>query len=187
MQMFRALSALSLAASLAPAVLAHDLELGVSSTNQLVMHVLVEQPFDLPVSEFSGFPGYAAADPGFFNAPADDPNNDLFMLPPTADLEFILIASGPHIQIWNDTGSAPMQIGEHYTIGSPFFHVHPLYHSPAGIEGEIYSLQIQIIDLSGQLAASDIYTMTFTPVPEPATSTLLGTLGLGLALRLRRR
>src|ERR1051326_8512371 len=54
--------------------MAHELLVGRSGANQIVMHILVPMPFDLEPSPSPGFDGYAAADPGFVSLGADQPD-----------------------------------------------------------------------------------------------------------------
>ncbi len=152
---------------------AHELQVGRNETNQIIMHIEGGQPFDLEESPFPGFDGFAASDPGFVALPVDNPGEGIFALPSSADLEFELLAADAHIQVWNDTGSAPMLIGERFTMGQPLFHIHPIWHSPDGTPGEEYGIQVRLHDLSGQLAASNAYTILFSPVPEPTAATML--------------
>lgn len=163
---------------------AHELLVGRDAANRIVMHSDAE-PFPLDESPFPGFDGFAASDPGFVALGADRPTENIFALPGTADLEFTLIADEPHIQVWNDTGTAPMEIGESFTMGQPLFHVHPIWHSPDGTPGETYTLHIRLHDLSGQLSDSASYPIAFTPVPEPTAAA--GLVLAALTVICRRR
>src|SRR5262245_3764588 len=111
---------------------AHELLVGRSSSDQILLHIEGEMPFDLGESPFPGFDGFAAADPGWVATDEDLPAEGLFMLPPGSDLEFILLAATPHIRVWNDRGTAPMEIGETFHIGQPLFHSHPIWQSVDG-------------------------------------------------------
>ena len=164
---------LSLGLATAAQALAHELQVGRNESNQIIMHIEGGQPFDLEESPFPGFDGFAASDPGFVALPVDNPGEGIFALPSTADLEFELLGADAHIQVWNDTGTAPMLVGERFTMGQPLFHIHPIWHSPDGTPGEEYGIHVRLHDLSGQLTASDAYTILFTPVPEPTTAAML--------------
>lgn len=170
-------------ASLTTAAFAHELQVGRTASNQIVMNILGGQPFDLEESPFPGFDGFAASDPGFVAIVEDDPNTGTLVLPTSSFLKFTLVGIDAGIQIWNDSGSAPMNVGETYTLGQPLFHVHPIWHSPAGIPGNLYDIQIQLFDQTGVLSASPVYTFVFTPVPEPGSLSLL----LAPALVILRR
>lgn len=162
---------------------AHELLVGRNAENQIAMH-FDDEAFELPVSEFEGFPGFAAADPGFVATAVDRPGEGLFMLPDTVDLAWTLLAISPELQLLNDNGSGPLGIGESYSLGAPLFHVHPLWHSPTGTPGAEYSLTLRIHDRNEALSDSGEYTLRFTPTPEPASAVLML---LGAAALLRRR
>lgn len=169
------------AGSLAPA---HELLVGRNAANQVVMHLVGGPVYDLPLSPFPGIVGFAAADPGFVANGDDNPGEDIFIMPPTSDIEFVLISADPHIAVWNDTGSAPMNIGQVYHIGSGIFHNHPVWQSPDGTPNTVYALAIQLRDRTGQLSDSVVYSIGFRPVPEPGVAALLLA---GAAVAARRR
>ena len=166
------------------AAVAHQLLVGRNSQNQIVL-ILDDGPtYDLPLSSLPGFPGFADAEPGFVGNGDDMPADDFFSLPIAADLEFQLVSAQPHIQVWNDTGTAPMTPGQVYHLGMGQFHNHPVWHSPDGTPNEVYSLTIQVRDRTGLLSNSANSTIGFRPVPEPAT---VGLLVRGAAILARRR
>lgn len=145
---------------------AHELLVGRTAANQILLHIEGETPFELGESNFPGFDGYAAADPGWVATDEDLPEEGMFMLPPACDLEFVLLDATPHIQVWNDTGTAPMQIGEAFHIGQPLFHSHPIWHSPDGVPGELYTLTVRLRDRAGLLSQSDIALIEFEVIPS---------------------
>ena len=144
---------------------AHELLVGRSAGNQILLILEGEIPYELGESTFPGFDGYAEADPGWVATDEDLPAQGLFMLPPTCDIEFVLLDGTPHIQVWNDTGTAPMQIGETFHIGQPLFHSHPIWQSPDGVPNEIYSLTIRLRDSNGVLTQSVEHVIPFEVIP----------------------
>jgi len=166
---------------------AHELQVGRNNSNQVAMNILGGQPFEIRESELPGFDGFAAVDPGFVSLLEDDPNTGLFLLPQTSFIKFTLLGIDPGLQIWNDTGTAPMNVGETYTVGIPLFHTHPVWHIPSGAPGNVYAAQIQLFDQSGILSPGPIYTLTFAAVPEPATISLVMLAALTAAYRQRRQ
>lgn len=177
----RAVSIVAVVIAAAPIVSGHELLVGRLG-DHIHMHYDAE-PFEIPVSPFPQYPGYADTDPGFVALPVDLPDGDLFTLPPQADIVWTLLAISPGMHVLNDTGTAYLNVGESYTLGMPLFHVHPLWHIPDGVVGEVYSVTIRLHDRSGTLEESEDYQIDFTPVPEPATAALL----LATAALLRRR
>ncbi len=169
----RSLAGFALAALTIDPVFAHELLVSRTPENALRMEMINGPIYHLEPSEFPEFPGFVSFDPGFVALAVDDPGTDRFRLPDASDIEFVLIGAEPHIQVWNDTGTAPMLIGETFSIGAPLFHAHPVWHSPDGTPGEHYHLQIQLRDRAGLVADSPVYTVGFEPVPEPASLALL--------------
>jgi hypothetical protein len=153
---------------------AHELLVGRSSTDQILLHIQGDMPFDLGESPFPGFDGFAEAEPGWVATTEDLPDEGLFLLPGGSDLEFVLIASTEHIRVWNDTGTAPMQIGETYHIGQPLFHNHPIWQSLDGVPGEVYSLTVQLRDRNALLSESEYYVLEFEVTPTIAPGDIDG-------------
>jgi hypothetical protein len=147
-----------------PFSVAHELLVG-QVDGQIVMH-FEEEPFELVESEIPGFPGFADVNPGFVALSSQMP--DLSPLPSGADLEWELLGHMPQILVLNDAGTAYMNVGDTFHIGTPIFHSHPLWHSPNGVPGEVYTLSLRLHDLAGLLTDSEEYTIAFTPIPEPS-------------------
>ena len=170
--------------TLAEIAAAHQLLVGRNGANRIVMELDDGPVYDLGPSFIPGIDGFADAEPGFVGNGDDFPAEDFFMIPPTADIEFVLISAEPHIAVWNDTGSAHMLVGETYHVGVGFFHNHPVWHSPDGTPGEVYELEILLRDRAGLLSDSEVYAIGFRPVPEPGMALMLL---VGAAAVARRR
>jgi len=136
-----------------------------SAAGQLQVGIDFAQPSRLPVSVFPGMPGYATGEMGLHSAAFDEPTNDLFQLSPEADCRLILVAKDPGIEVWNDHGSAFMEVGEEFYIGTAPFDTHPLWNIVHGQPGDSYSLTLKVRDLKGVYADSAPFVLSFTPDP----------------------
>lgn len=165
--------------------LGHELLVSMSANNAIQVELINGPVYELPASEFPEFPGFVDFDPGFVALPVDDPATGRFELPAGSDIEFLLVGADDHIQVWNDTGTAPMNIGDTFSIGVPQFHSHPTWHSPDGTPGEQYNLFIQLRDRNGLVANSPVTTVGFMPVPEPSSLALMVLAGTAIAFSRR--
>lgn len=149
-----------------------ELHIGRSSTGQLKVEVGFSQPHELEPSVFPGITGHATGLLGIHSIDFDEPTNDLFLLSTNADLKFVLLAKDAGMEIWNDTGSAYMNVGESFNIGQPAFDTHPIWNIPAGVAGIEYSVTIKVHDLTGTHSDSDSIVLSFTPaqIPRPQLS-----------------
>jgi hypothetical protein len=143
------------------------------------------EPFEIPVSPFSGINGYATADVGFHSAAVNDPYNNFYTLSGGANFEFILTAKDLGIEVWNDHGTGFMSIGDAFSIGHPIFDTHPVWNITTGAPGNVYSVSITLHDLAGIYADVPL-TLSFTPVPESGTLALF-LAGSAAALCFRAR
>ncbi len=141
------------------------MQIGQSLAGQLKVNVDFIQPLGLEFSTIPGFPGFATGDVGFHSAAADDETADFLELSPLADIRFILLAKDPGMEVWNDTGSAPMRLGESFYMGPAFFDTHPIWDIVSGIPGQTYSLTLVIHDVNGVLRDSEPLVLQFTPAP----------------------
>jgi hypothetical protein len=140
-----------------------EIDIGRTAAGQIKLAVEFEQPLELPLSIFPGISGYATGEMGVHSVFFDDPANDLFQISPSADLRFILLAKDAGMEVWNDTGSAYMNIGESFYIGPAPFDTHPVWNLVTGTNGGAYSLTIKVHDLNGIYSDSDPVSFSFTP------------------------
>ena len=150
-------AALSVAAARADLT---EIIIGRDAAGRLQIRTEGTAPIELDPSVFPGFPGWAEAEPGFESTTLDEPEDDFYIPAAAADLEWILIAAGPGIQVLNETGSGPMAVGETYHLGNPFFDIHPLWHI-AGPGPDTF-IRIRIHDRAGQYTDSAILELAFT-------------------------
>lgn len=167
--MRRSLGAIAAVVLAAQTAFAHE-EILVGTDGAGKLTALVDEPFELPESIFQGYDGWASGFPGFFADPAaSDPNEAIFALPDGSDLEFELLRFDPGMRVLNDHGSAYLELGERYHLGGVFFDVHPLWNITDGVVGDPLTMDIRIYDRNGLSSQSEEITLTFIPVPEPAT------------------
>lgn len=150
----------------APLVLADETEIlvGHSAAGQLKVDPGFTQPLELEVSIFPGISGYATGLLGMHSSDLDEPGNDFFKLSTAANLRFILLAKDPGMEVWNETGSGYMGIGETFLVGQPPFDTHPIWNLVAGPPGTAYSLTLKLRDLNGVYQESAPFLLSFTPV-----------------------
>ena len=73
------------------------------------------------------------------------------------------MAKDPGMEVWNDTGSGFMGIGESYFIGPPPFDNHPIWNLLGGSPGSAYSLTLRFHDSNGVYPDSAPVILSFTP------------------------
>ena len=140
-----------------------EILVGRSAVGQLKVDLGFTQPLTLEASVFPGITGYATGLLGVHSTDLDNPANDFFRLLTTSDLRFILLAKDPGMQVWNDTGSAYMGIGEMFFIGQAPFDTHPVWNVVTGTPGISYSLTLKLRDLNGVYTDSAAFLLSFTP------------------------
>src|SRR5262245_57582022 len=99
--------------------LAHGINVGRTIENRLAVSFEEPMPFPLDESTFPGVPGFAEAGPGFSSL--HEPEGDLIPLEGLSEIEFVLLAADPGMQVWNDRGDAPLAVGETFYLGFPEF------------------------------------------------------------------
>ncbi|MCC6676615.1 MAG: hypothetical protein IT436_05680 [Phycisphaerales bacterium] len=162
MNTYQAVLVTGIAAFTAGPALAHDeIAIGRTSANQLALHVHVPMPFILTESIFPDLPGWTHFEPAIISNPTDDPAEDLFTLAPDSNIRMILVGTDPEASLLSDDGSHWMTPGESYQIGSPFFHIHPIWNlSPGAGQGQ-FEIRLFLRDTSGRYSDSEVYTLTF--------------------------
>lgn len=159
-----AAAAAALAIASADHSFAHvEILVGVNGAGQLKIHFHQEEPMRMPVSVLPEYPGWNASGPGIESATEDEPNEDFFALPDTAQIQVMLVAIDPTLHLFNSDGSGFASVGETYVVLTPFFHWHCFWNLSEGAYGTIYEAQLQFFDLSGQFGASDSISIEFVP------------------------
>src|SRR5689334_9678599 len=115
-----AFAGLNLAAFIAlmllPAGAEEEILVGRSPAGQIKVDVGFTPPLELPVSACPGISGYVTGELGIHSTLLDDPGNGFFQLSTAADFRFLLLAKDPGMEVWNDTGSGYMGVGETFFI-----------------------------------------------------------------------
>jgi hypothetical protein len=142
-----------------------EIEFGHNAAGQLKAEIGFEPPLGLPVSVFPGIPGYATGEVGFHSTVLDDPTNDFYQLSSAAEFRLILLAKDTGMEVLNDHGSAYMQVGDTFFVGTAPFDTHPLWNLVNGKPGNSYSLTFKIHDVNGVYTDSDPFKLSFTAAP----------------------
>jgi hypothetical protein len=161
-----------------------EIQVAVDAQGRLHMHTHAHMPFMVPESPFAGIPGYATAEVALASMPTDHPAIGLFVLPANVDIRAVLVAADPGMQVFGIP--QPLQIGQEIAMGAPVIHVLPVWHLPNGVPGQEYGISFYFRDASGQFQDSEVFELTFMPVPAPGAAALLGVGALGLCARRRR-
>ncbi len=146
-----------------------EIVVGRNAANQLKVEIGFDEPLALPASVFPGISGYATGELGLHSNILNDTNNDFLPLSTAADFRFILVAKDPGMEVWNDTGSGYMAVGEMFYVGVPPFDTHPVWDLVAGTPGNNYSLTLKLRDLNGVYPDSAPFTLSFTAQPYVIT------------------
>ncbi len=165
----------------------HDVVVGRTSANQLAVEYDFAEMVQLP--PVSGlFNGWAGDDPGFGHLEADEPAEDFYTLGAGAGIYFEVVAFDAAL-IGNPLTDALDVPGEQTLLGDDSLHEHIdwlIDSDHAGFDPlqTVWNAQFRLVDLGGLYTPSDVYTLRFTNVPEPATAALLA---LGAIALVRRR
>ena len=173
-----------------------DTVIGHTVSGQLAVVVNSPGPNELP--PVSGLlNGWAADEPGLKSPDGDDPTNDFFTLGAGAIINLQLMSIDPALNVWSPGFVTRLNMpGNSLVIGGAEFDTHMTYHidvdDPAFDPGQdVYSATFRLFDLGTTgYVPSEPFSLSFTPVPEPATIGLFGVVTLGLLvnrLRSKRR
>jgi hypothetical protein len=144
-----------------------EIVVGRDAKGRLAARFDAARTFPLGPSRLVGIAGYADAMPGLNSTFTAKPDEDLLVLDEASDLEFVLLAADPGIQVWNDRGTGPMKVGETFSLGHPPFDSHPVWVAPHGEAGQRYVLRLRLRDRAGRSAESADFTPAFTPDDSP--------------------
>ena len=144
-----------------------DVLFGRTAAGLVAVRVEFTQPLVLPASVFPGISGFATGAVGFHSTILDEPTNDFFQLSTAADFRLILLAKDPGMEIWNDTGTGFMAVGESFYVGMPPFDTHPVWNLVTNKPGIAYSLTFKLHDLNAVYPDSAPFQLSFTSAPTP--------------------
>lgn len=165
------------------AALAHNpINVARTADGQLIDHIHAIQPEPLNPSIFPEYPGWCDFDVAVEALDKDDLKEGLFTLDSASDIDLILVASDPGVRVAFASAEF-LEVGSAYNLGHPYFHYHPAWNIYDGVVGEVYEMTFKLHDRSGIYTDSEAFSVTFTPVPAPATIALLG----AFAVSARRR
>ena len=159
------LVAASVLALVAGVAAGHD-EVIVASDNsgRLIVKIEGEQP--VPMSSTTpGFEGLAGAPLGLTTVFVSIPEEGLFALPANADIVYIITSIQHGLTMYNDL--VPMNPGDSYALGQPYFHNHPVWQIAHPHSGESYTMTGYFRDLAGTHTDSAEFTVSFLAAPAP--------------------
>lgn len=119
--------------------------------------------FRIPVSVFPEIPGWASGEVGFHSADHDHAEEDFFALPGSVHIRFSLVSTTNGVRVLNDTGTDWMQPGEMFTLGTPFFDIHPVVNIPSAAPNTTYEVRVVFHDTTMLYADSEVVTLPFVP------------------------
>ncbi|HRJ48917.1 MAG: hypothetical protein KF787_05425 [Phycisphaeraceae bacterium] len=155
---------------LAAPALAHDMMfVGRTSTGKLT--IFIEDgilPNMMVPSIFPEYPGWIQPEFGFETIGEDVPEYNLYTISSQSNVVLKLVASDPGVYLQKPQFAGPLGIGETYTFGNPYFHLHPIWTIDDVEIGRVYAMTFVLQDTSGQYADSNPFTLTFGCTPCPA-------------------
>jgi hypothetical protein len=167
----------------APAWGQHGLiEIGQTIARQLVFHL--EEPLPLPMHEsmLPGHPGYATEDVPIESLQMMNMHEHI-PLDPGSDIRMMLVSIDPGLSLFN--GTTLIAPGTEWVLGSPHFHVVPLWTIGPGPVGGVFGARLQARDAAGLQTQSAVFEVTFVTVPGAGSLPVM--LGAGIAAGWRRR
>jgi hypothetical protein len=167
-RLFSVFIAINLTSSGLPVLAEEEIHVGRNMSGQLKVEVGFSL-LGLEASVFPGVSGYATGAAGIHSADFDEPGNDFFQLSPAADSRFVLLAKDAGMEVWNDTFTGFMAVGDNFFIGQAPFDTHPIWNIVNGTPGKSYSLTLKVRDLNGIYTESEPFTLSFTPTPPVLT------------------
>lgn len=164
------------AAGVAGSAVAHDVvDVGVNSAGALVGRNRAHHAIELMPSVFPGINGWISIDFGFEALFFDAPTIDMYVPNSASNISFQLLSADPGIGIMRDGGSGEqMEVGEFFSLGNPYFHIHPTFQNLVPSYDTPLRMQVQLIDTAGIHAASAPITLEFITAPAPGALGLLG-------------
>lgn len=157
------------ASSFCSPCLANGVAIGRSAGGSLVVGYELPQPLNVEPSVFPEFPGHATGLWGFESAENDVPDEDLFMLSESAQIEVVLVGGDEAVRMYD--GSRLVTPGDTILLGNPAFDFHPIFNIVGGEPGQLFTLRFIARDLSGTYSPSAEFEWVFRlPCDSPCVA-----------------
>lgn len=158
------------------------IEIGRTIANQLVFHLEEPLPLAMHESMLPGIPGYATEEVAIESLQMMNMHEHI-PLDPGSDIRMMLVSIDPGLVLLN--GTTPIAAGTEWALGSPHFHVTPLWTIGPGPVGGVYGARLRARDAAGLQTESAEFDVTFVTVPAPGALTAV--LGMAVVASRRRR
>lgn len=153
-------------AALASTGLAHDEILAVGDgKGSIRVHADYVAPIYLD-QNLPGFAGIGGFPLGITTAFVDEPAEGIYVLPETSNMVFVLTYTDAGLTMFKD-GGVPLEVGEGYQLGTPYFHVHPVWTVVNPTLGQSYQLRGYFRDTTGAMADSEEFSIDFVALFAP--------------------
>jgi hypothetical protein len=145
-----------------------EIEIGQDHSGRLKVRSESSLPFVLGPSPFPGIAGFADGSPGVTSLVQDSPADGLFKPAGGAKVVMEILSLDAGLWVWNEDGTARLQAGQTFSLGSPPFHEHPVWNIAAdAAPGTMRTVRLRLRDAAGVCRESAVFGLRFTADNTP--------------------